>query len=65
MDGQQDLTPEGLMIEQMADWDLQRKHLAALNEVLKFDMWVDYSATPESIWLEKLGLELRIRMAAE
>ena len=65
MDGRQDLTPEVLAIERMTECDLQREHLAALNEVLKFDMWIDYSHTPESIWLEKLGLELRTRMAAE
>lgn len=65
MDERQVLTPEQLAIERMTEWDLQREHLAALNEVLKFDMWIDYSHTPESIWLEKLGLELRTRMAAE
>ena len=64
MGERQVLTSEQLAIERMTEWDLQREHLAALNEVLKFDMWIDYSHTPESVWLEKLGLELRIRMAA-
>ena len=59
------ISEDQLEIERLTEHDLQRMHLAALNEVLKFDMWIDYSAEPESIWLEKLGFELRTRMAAE
>ena len=66
MDGQQDLTPEGLMIEQMTDEELHRKHLAALN---KFVMRMDWPTVnpddPSRIYLDKLGTEMRIRMASE
>ncbi len=54
-----------LIIERMSENELLQKHLVALNAVLEFDMWVDYSHTAESILLEELGSELRTRMSAE
>ena len=55
-----------LHVENMTDEELHRKHLAALN---KYVMQPDWSKIkkddPLWIQLDRLGAEMRIRMAAE
>ena len=61
-------SPDGLqlLMENMSDEELHRKHLAALN---KFVMQPDWPKIKKDdpLWrvVDKLGTEMRIRMAAE
>jgi hypothetical protein len=55
-----------LHIENMTDVELQRKHLAALNElVMRMDWPTVNPDHPLQIKVDRLGSEIRIRMAAE
>jgi len=54
-----------LEIERLSENDLLDKHLHFINACMKYDLWKDISHTYEYKMREALGLELRIRMAAE
>ena len=55
-----------LQVENMSDVELQRKHLAALNElVMRMDWPTVNPDDPLQIKVDRLGSEIRTRMAAE
>jgi len=55
-----------LQVENMSDVELQRKHLAALNELVMLMDWPTVNPEhPLQITVDRLGTEIRIRMAAE